>query len=168
MRPRKQQHGSAMVEFVLTGIPLIFIWIGIFWMSFGMWRYHTLQHAAKAAAAYVATHGALYVTQSGSSIKVADVANVLAGNAVGIPPSEIAATFTANSSTKSCPQLSTCQSDTTTVWPPTSANTVGTDITVKAVYRFVAPFAMWTPHNGSVAFANSYNLPGYSHQQILF
>lgn len=167
MRRRKQQSGSAAVEFAFTGVPLIFIWIGIFWMSFGMWQYHTLQYASKTAAAYLAVHGSLYVAQAGSSIEVKDVATVMARHAVGIPASQITATFTAGSSNTVTCVLSTCETN-ATVWPPTTANTVGTDITVKGVYTFIAPFGMWVPGHGSVAFANSYALPGYSHQQILF
>jgi len=70
MRQRKQRRGSTIVEFCLTGIPLIFIWIGIFWMAFGMWEFHTLQYASKVANSYLATHGAQYVSVSGSAIQV--------------------------------------------------------------------------------------------------
>lgn len=166
MRHRKQR-GSAMVEFVLTGIPLIFMWIGIFWMSFGMWEFFTLQYAAKAANAYLAVHGSQYVVAAGSGIKVKDVANVFAANAVGIVPKAVTLTLTAGTtSTKTC-RLDTCQSD-TTQWPPTTNNTIGTDIKLKAAFTFLAPFGMWTPGHGSTPFANSYSLAGDSHQQILF
>lgn len=164
---KKQQRGSAVVEFVLTGIPLLFITIGIFWMSLGMWHFHTLQYASKVTAAYISTHGASYVSAGGTSIKVKDVANVLAAQAVGVTPSAITATFTAGNTTKTC-RLDLCQADSTTVWPPTTDNTTGTDIKVKAVYTFLSAFAMWTPGNSAVSFANSYALSGYSHQQILF
>lgn len=166
MRRRKQQRGSAVVEFAFTGIPLIFIWIGIFWMSFGMWRYHTLQYACKAAGAYLSTHGALYVNASHASIQVKDVAAVLAANAVGLPATEVTLTLTAKDSTKTC-RLDACKTD-TTAWPPTSNNVVGTDITVKAAYTMSAAFAMWNPAVGATKFSNSYALTGYSHQQILF
>jgi len=167
MRRKNRQRGSAAVEFVLTGIPLIFIWIGIFWMSFGMWEFHTLQYAAKVANTYTAVHGYGYVSQAGSGIKVQDVANVFAGNAVGIVPSTVTLTLTAGTnSTKTC-RLDTCQTD-TTVWPPSTNNSIGTDIKLTAAYTLNTPFAMWTPTNGSTSFANSYSLAGDSHQQILF
>ena len=164
---RRKQRGSAMVEFVLTGIPLIFMWIGIFWMSFGLWEFHTLQYAAKAANSYLAVHGASYVNVAGTGIKVKDVANVFAANAVGIVPKSVTLTLTAGAgSTKTC-RLDTCQSD-TTQWPPTTANSIETDIKLQAAFTFKAPFAMWTPAHGVTKFANSYSLSGDSHQQILF
>jgi hypothetical protein len=46
-----------MLEFALTGIPLIFIWISIVQMAIGMWRYHTIQYAVKTAGAYIVVHG---------------------------------------------------------------------------------------------------------------
>jgi Flp pilus assembly protein TadG len=57
VRPRKNQRGSARLEFALTGIPLIFIWISIVQMAIGMWRYHTIQYAVKTAGAYIVVHG---------------------------------------------------------------------------------------------------------------
>jgi len=167
MRQRKQQRGSAIVEFCLTGIPLIFIWIGIFWMAFGMWEFHTLQYASKVANSYLATHGAQYVSVSGSAIQVKNVANVLAANAVGIVPSMVTLTLTAGAQTPYSCRLDTCQTDTTS-WPPAAANTVGTDIKLKAAFTFTSAFGMWTPTIGGTAFSNSYSLAGYSHQQILF
>jgi len=167
MRKRKQQCGSAVVEFVLTGVPLIFIWIGIFWMAFGMWEFHTLQYASKMANAYLAVHGANYVTAAGASIEVKDVANVFSTYAVGIIPSAVTLTLTAGGTTHPACVLKTCQTD-TTAWPPTAANSVGTDIKLRAAFTFVAPFELWTPGQGATSFSNNYSLSGYSHQQILF
>ena len=170
MRRRNEQRGSAMVEFALTGVPLIFIWIGIFWMSFGMWEFHTLQYASKMANSYVAVHGANYVTAAGSSIQVKNIATVLANNAVGIVPSSVTLTLTAGTGGSQIPyscRLDTCKSDSTT-WPPTAANAVGTNIQLKAAFTFISAFAMWTPTHGANSFSNSYNLAGYSEQQILF
>lgn len=166
MRGRKQQAGSAAIEFVLTGIPLIFIWIGIFWMSYGMWQFHTLQYACKMANSYLAVHGSEYAAAAGG-IKVSDVANVFAANAVGVAPTTVTLTLTAGNTTHSACRLDNCEGD-STQWPPTTDNTVGTDIKIQAAYTFKAPFAMWTPHNGPSSFSNSYSLAGYSHQQILF
>jgi Flp pilus assembly protein TadG len=167
MRRRNEQRGSAIVEFALTGIPLIFIWMGIFWMSFGMWQFHTLQYASKMANAYVAVHGASYVAAAGSAIQVKNVATVLANNAVGIVPSSVTLTLTAGAQTPYSCRLDTCKSDNTT-WPPTAANAIGTNIQIKAAFTFLSAFGMWTPTQGSTSFANSYNLAGYSEQQILF
>jgi hypothetical protein len=48
MRTRKQrQRGSAMIEFTLVGIPMIFLLISIFEISRAMWNYHTLAFAIR-------------------------------------------------------------------------------------------------------------------------
>lgn len=155
-----------MIEFIFTGIPILFIWIGIFWMCIGMWHYHTLQYAVKEATGYLAVHGASYVSAAGSSIQIKNVASVLATQAVGIQPSAVNVTFTAGGSSRSC-RLDNCKTDSTT-WPPTANNAIGTDITIRADIVFNSMFALWTPGSGSTAFSNSYDLPGYSHQQIVF
>jgi Flp pilus assembly protein TadG len=166
MRARRQR-GSAVVEFAFTGITLICVWIGVFWMSMGMWNFHTLQYASKVTAMYIATHGQLYINGGGTAIKVSDVANVLANQLVGITANSVNLTLVAGTVTHATCRLDNCESD-TAQWPPSGSNTTGTDVKVTADYVFKAPFVMWAPGTGSASFANSYDLAGYSHEQILF
>jgi len=156
-----------MVEFVLTGIPMIFIWISVVQMSIGMWHYHTLQYAVKAAGAFIAHRGASYTTAGGASTKIQDAAAVLGTAAIGIPDTDIAVTWTAGASSVTC-QLNACKTN-TTVWPPTTANTTGTDITIRADWVFNSAISMVAPGpgNGVVKFG-SFHLPGYTRQFILF
>lgn len=56
-RRKKSQRGSAMVEFTLIGIGLIFVLISIFEMARGMWVYHSLAHVSKEATRFLIVHG---------------------------------------------------------------------------------------------------------------
>lgn len=171
---RQQQRGSAIVEFVLTGIPMIFIWISIVQMAMGMWHYHTLQFAVKAATTYIAHHGSgCSATGNTCANQIKDAAAVLKGIAIGIPANEINVTFTAMKSDGTVGATVTCQLDAcvtnTTTWPPTAYNAPGLDMTIKADYLFRSAMCMVAPGPGAgpVKFGQ-FHLPGYSRQFILF
>lgn len=171
MMRRKRQSGSAMLEFALCGVPLIFVWISTVQMALGMWHYHTLQYATKAAGAYLSVHGSNYIQQGNSAIEIKDVATVLANSAIGVPASDVSVTFTAYKSdgttttTHSC-TLSSCETD-TTAWPPTNYNTVGNNFDIHTEYQWKNSIAMFAPGHGSLNFS-SFWLPGHTHQFILF
>lgn len=79
------RSGLVIVEFTLYAIPLIFVIFSLFWMSMGMWQYHTLAEAVNETVRYAAMHGADCVGQT-CATTVEQIANTLAGRAVGIPP----------------------------------------------------------------------------------
>ncbi len=175
MSRRKKQRGGAMVEFALTGIPLLFFVICNIQMAVGMWHYHTLQYAVKAAGAYLASHGSSTGYCKANSCQIQNVASVLKTAAVGIPAGSIYLTFTPISSadhtttgsTYSC-RLDNCVSDSTT-WPASGYNIVGSEFSIKAEYQFLNALAMVSPGsgNGPVKFGNPW-FPGYTHQTILY
>jgi Flp pilus assembly protein TadG len=41
-RRKRTRRGSSILEFVLVGIPIIFVLISLFEISRGMWTYHTM------------------------------------------------------------------------------------------------------------------------------
>jgi len=171
MSRRRRQNGSSMLEFALCGVPLIFVWISTVQMALGMWHYHTLQYATKAAGAYLSVHGANYISQGNSAVQIKDVATVLKNSAIGVPDTDISVTFTAykadrtTNTTYSC-TLSACETDTTT-WPPTAYNTVGNDFEIHTLYQWKNSIAMVAPGHGATNFA-AFWLPGHTHQFILF
>jgi Flp pilus assembly protein TadG len=184
MGRRKKQRGSAIVEFTLTGVPVIFVWISIVQMAIGMWHYQVLQSAVKVAAAYGSVHGATYKNAGASVVHISDVAQVLANYMIGMPPSSINVTFTAwknssdatsdtNATTYTC-ELDNCISQSTyqtAAWPPGSGYDApnGSEFSIKAVYVFHSGICMVAPGPGtSPIHANSYTLPGYTHQMVLF
>lgn len=56
-RVQRRERGSALVEFTLVGIGLMFVLISIFEISRGMWIYHTLAHTSKEATRFLIVHG---------------------------------------------------------------------------------------------------------------
>jgi Flp pilus assembly protein TadG len=167
---RHKQRGSAMLEFVLSGIPLIFIWIGIIQMAIGMWQYESLQYAAKTTGNYLAHHGSYYIAAGNTAIKIQDAANVLSATAFGVPADQITVTWTAtpqvgSTTTVTC-LLSECKTNTTT-WPPTAASFPGSVVTIRADYVYHSSLAMFIPGQGAVQF-QAPNLPGYTRQVVLF
>ena len=83
---RKQQRGSAMLEFAFAGIASIFILIGTFSVALGMWNYHTLATAVHDSTRYIAVRGS-NCRKAGNScaVTVGTIAQQLAGQAIGIP-----------------------------------------------------------------------------------
>ena len=165
---RRGQRGSAMVEFVLTGIPMVFIWISVVQMALGMWHYHTLQYAVKAAGAFVSRRGASWVNSGNPQPRIADAAAVLAYSAIGMPTSSISVTFTPESGSATTCTLNNCLTN-TTVFPPLAASGVGSQFTIKANYQFNSAMAMVAPggSGGAVRFKSA-NLPAFTRQVILF
>ncbi len=54
---RNHERGSALVEFTLVGLGLLFVLICIFEMARGMWIYHTLAHVSKETTRFLIVHG---------------------------------------------------------------------------------------------------------------
>ena len=168
-----------MLEFVLVGIPMIFIWISIEEMARGMWQYHTLQYAVKMANSYAAVHGATCAAPPNScTVKVSDVVNVFTTNAIGIPTGNVALTLSSKNNSATCLQVSTCSTSSSwsTQWPPSanSDNAVGNWVKIRADYTFNTALAMFWPGAGTpVSFGTSagagkFDFPGYSYQLIQF
>jgi len=176
---RKNTRGNALLEFTLVGIVLLFVCISTVQMAVGMWNYHTLQYAAKAAAAYASVHGISCSTKPNScSVGMSDVVTVFQNAAVGVPMSKVVLTLTTTSgAAATCNPVSSCSSNAAwgATWPPSANqdNAVGKDIYIRADYTFNSALAMFIPGKGSVAFGSSagagaFDFPAYSHQTILF
>jgi Flp pilus assembly protein TadG len=170
---RNGRRGSAIVEFALAGIPLIFIWISIVQMAIGMWNYHTLQYAAKVAGAYAAVHGITCVTSTNScSVSIKDIAAVFKTAAIGQPASGISMTFTTDSGVATTCNLggstNLCSSY-TSAWPPSGDNQIGKTLAIRADYTFSSALSMVTlgPNGGVVKFASA-GLPGDTKQIIQY
>ena len=73
-----------MIEFVLVGIPIIFILISVFELARGMWLYHTAAYALREGARYAIVRGNncnLY--PNNCAVTVAQVASRIRDSAVG-------------------------------------------------------------------------------------
>jgi hypothetical protein len=145
-----------LVEFTLCAIPLVFLVMSLFWAGIGVWEYHTLAEAVNETARYASVHGSDCAGQT-CSTTVAQVANVLAGRASGIPAGQLNATLTSTAQSYTCNPLTNCQSN-VNPWPSLSGNTPvaagsGTDISIRATFQFTAPINMWVPGHGAIQFA---------------
>jgi Flp pilus assembly protein TadG len=171
----RRRRGSAMLEFTVTGIPLMFAWISIMQMAIGMWQYHTLQYAVKTTGSYIAVHGSDCSSNGNScSIEIENAATVLNNYLDGLPTSQVYVTFNALesdhatvASSVTC-WLNSCLTN-TTAWPPSGYNTPGTDIQVQAEYQFNSALSMFvpSPSGGTVKFGAAW-LPGFTQQTIVF
>jgi Flp pilus assembly protein TadG len=172
---KNRRRGSAIVEFTLTGIPLLFIWISCVQMALGMWNYASLQNAVKQTGNYIAVHGA-DCSKNGNSctVNVSNVISTFETYAIGIAPASVSVTLTsASGTTVTCSPVTSCSTNSTT-WPPTADASVGSDIKVRADYTFRTALSMVAPGgSGVVKFGTSnglgvFDFPGYTHQRILF
>jgi hypothetical protein len=167
---RKQQRGSAMVEFTLAGIAAIFLLICTFHVAMAMWNYHTLASAVHEATRYVAVKG-VNCTKPGNScsVSVGTIAHQVEALSMGVPSDSLIVTLTTDSGgATSCSPLSSCFSN-ATIWPPStnSDNRIGRYITISAIYQFHSPLLFFWPGAGSQRFGEIW-LPATSSQQIIF
>ena len=156
-----------MVEFTLTGIPLIFILISTFEMARGMWIYQTLSYTVKAATRYVSVHGnGCSTTGNTCGINVGSVATYVRSNGVGLVPDLVTLRLTDASGSIDCPTLTSCLTSTTS-WPTTAGGATGSDITITGTYAFRSSLAMLWPGAGQVSFAQV-NFPASARAAIEF
>ena len=160
LKPRGTR-GSALLEFTLVGITLLFIWVSIVEMALGMWNYHTLQYAVKMAAGYASVHGATCsISPNSCSVNLSNVVNVFQTAAIGIPMNKVVLRLTTTSgAVTTCNPVSSCSSNAAwnTNWPPSSNsdNAVGKDIYIRADYTFNTALAMFTGTGSAVRFGSN-------------
>jgi Flp pilus assembly protein TadG len=170
MTNNRHERGSAIVEFTLAGIPMIFLIYLTIQLSIGMWNYHTLAYAVNEGSAYASVRGQ-GCTQNGNtcSTTVGTLATQIASAAIGIPADQVSVTLTTDSGqTIPCAPLNSCYSNTTT-WPPAtnSDNVPGKKITIAAQYQFPAVLSVFWPGTSPSRFG-TISLPSRSTVQILF
>lgn len=164
---KNRQRGSMLLEFVLTGIPVIFLTISIFEVSMTMWLYHTMAETVQTAGRYIVTHGQS-CTQNGNScsITVANIATSMESTGVGLDPSKLNVSLIGAANTVTCNPLNTCTSS-STVFPEGSDGAAGNNIQVTASYPMANPFVMFWPGAASVSSGNI-TLAANSIQRIMF
>jgi Flp pilus assembly protein TadG len=167
-----KRRGSAMVEFVLVGIPALFLTISVFEVSMIMWQYHTLAEGVAQATRYAAAHGQECSTNGNTcATSIGAVATVLHQQAIGLDTAKVNVTFVSPNGTNGPYTLADCISpgaiNTTTFPPANSGGAPGSLITISVTYAIPNPlFIFWT---GSAPMsAHTYTLGATSTQEILF
>ena len=160
---RSSRRGSTLVEFAFVGIPMVLITISVVSIALEMWQYSSLSYAAEATARYVTMHGA-GCTQNGNtcSITVGNVTTYFASQATGLSSTQLTLTLTDGSGSTTCsPPFTSCESS-SSVFPASTANSVGSNITIKATYPVQNPVTMFWGTGGNT------NLGATSTQSIAF
>lgn len=165
MRRRQNSTGNAIIEFTLVAIPVIFAMISIVEICRGMWDYHSLAQAVKAATRSAATRGA-GCAGKGCAMTVGQIATTISNYAVGMPAASLNVTLTSNAGDVHCNPLSSCTGS-ATVWPPAGGNTAGSDIIISASYQFTSALSMFVPGKGGMT-ASAVTFRAKSRQLILF
>jgi Flp pilus assembly protein TadG len=146
-----RQRGSSLIEFTLVGIPVIFLLLSSFEVARGMWTYHTLAAAVKRGTRYTVVHGQnCSLSGNTCTVTIAQIAAQIESAGPGLLPGQMSLTFTpATGSPVSC-ALSSCLSNSTT-WPPSTANSPGTNVTIAGSYPFRSIASMLWPSAGRVS-----------------
>lgn len=167
-RNGSRNRGSALIEFTLVGVPILFLLITTFEMSRAMWTYHTLAHAVRRGLRAAVVHGQnCGVNNNNCTWTVADVTRTIRQAGVGLDPQRLSVTLISDAGSLSCNPISSCSGN-ATVWPPNNANTPGRRVTIRAAYGFQSAMVLFWPGAGPMARTGTLNLPAESSQVIQF
>ena len=162
-KSRQRRRGSAMVEFVLVGIPVI----SIFELSRGMWTYHTMAYAVREGVRYAAVHGKGCASPHTCQVTIGQITSVIKAAGAGLPPSTTVVTFTPSSGSASTDTMAN-QLTNSGVWPPSTANTPGQNIKIRVKYPFRTFLAVFWTGAGGVNDSGVFNLGASSSAPIQF
>ena len=124
-----------MLEFVLVGIAMMFIFIGIFEITRGMWNYHSLAFGIREGVRYAAMHGKDCASPNTCQATIGTITGVIRSAAVGIDPSTVTLTFTPASGSATTDTMTNLASS-TTIFPPSGANSQGQTVKISGKYVF--------------------------------
>lgn len=167
---RNRRRGSTLLEFTLTGLPVMFLSLSVVECGLSMFEYNSMANAVTVAARYASNHGATCQSPNACTIKVSDVANLIANTAWILDTSKLNVVLTANGVATNCKPLNTCQtnaSPSTNQFPASGDNAVNMDITITATYKGTNPMPMFWPPNADVD-DSGYTLGAQSRQRIQF
>ena len=163
---RNRRRGATLVEFTLLGIPALLLCLSIVMTSIDMWQFFMLNYAVAETARYASMHGATCsVSPNSCAIKQSDVATYFENAAFALAPASTTLKLTDNSGTTTCNPVTSCS--TSTQFPASGSNAVGSNIKISASYTLINPILMYWPSVGSVA-AHNVNVSSSSSQAILF
>jgi Flp pilus assembly protein TadG len=155
------------VEFVLVGIPIIFMLISLFEIARGMWMYHTVSYAVREATRYVSMHGSGCASPNSCQITVGNIAQYIQSAGPGIDPASTLTLTPATGSATSGTITSLSASNTT--WPPSTANTPGNLVTINVKYPFRTVLSIfWPGSGGALNDSQTFYLPATSAATIQF
>ena len=146
-KSRRKRKGNAMVEFVLVGIPVIFILISIFEISLGLWTYQTMAYAVREGVRYAAVHGKGCASPNTCQVTIGQITSVIKSAGVGLDPNATTLTFTPASGSATSDTITNLLASNTT-WPPSAANGVGQNVKIAVNYPFRTVLAIFWVGDG--------------------
>jgi Flp pilus assembly protein TadG len=165
---RSRRKGSALLEFTLVGVPILFTMICLFEMTRGMWVYQSMAYAVREATRYATRHGSGCASPNACQVTIGQITSVLKSAGPGLDPSSVTVTFTPASGSATSGTMSTLLSN-STVWPPSSANATGQNLTISVKYPFASVLAMfWPGAGGPLNDSKTFNLGATSTEAIQF
>jgi len=162
---RRSERGSAIVEFTLSTVPILFVTVSLIQMSLGMWNYHTIAETVKAVTRTTSVRGAGCASLA-CAMNVGQITQLIATKGIGLTTSSLNVTLTDNNGAISCNPVTTCYTS-TTVWPRSGANSLNQLVSISATYSFSSAIAMFVPSKGSTRFG-TVTLGAISQQVIDF
>lgn len=163
----KRRRGTAMIEFTMVGIPVIFLTASIIEMSIEAWKFESMMYAIQVAARYACQHGRTCTKNSNScTIEVENVADLISAQAPSLDPSQLNVTLTTHSASVTCDPLNTCFTN-TAQFPSSTDNGVGLPITITATYPMHNPIPMFWFGSAGVS-GSSWTLGATTLQSIVY
>ena len=151
MRNRdRHNRGSAMIEFTLIGIPLMFTLMSIFEIARGMWYYETLNHTVKETARYLIVRGQNCI-EAGCGASYTNIQTFMQNASVGLNPDEVTVTLMDSTNTGTPTLLSNLGGGAGT-FPANPTAGVGQLVTVRGQYPFRTALSMFWPGAGYTPF----------------
>jgi Flp pilus assembly protein TadG len=165
---QRNKKGSTILEFVLVGIPMIFIFISIVEIARGMWTYHTLAYAVREGVRYAAMHGKGCASPNTCQVTIGGITSKIQAAGIGLDSSAVTLTFTPASGSASTDTMAN-QASSTTTWPPSSANAAGQNVKISARYPFRTFLAIfWVGDGHPLNDTGVFYLPASSTAPIQF
>jgi Flp pilus assembly protein TadG len=170
---RNNRRGTMMMEFMLLGIPIVFLTLSVFEVSLMMWQYVTMDQTVQSGTQYISVHGTnCTLNGNNCTITVGNIASYIEGVDVGLDDSKLNITLYSGppgatpTTTVTCNPVTTCTGNSTT-FPPLTDNAVGNDVRVQATYAMNNPIVMFWPSQTSVSTGVT-TLGATSTQRIVF
>ena len=157
-----------MLEFVLVGIPMIFILISGFEVARGMWTYETMAYAVREGVRYASMHGKGCASPNTCQVTIGQITSVIRSAGVGLDADAVQVTFTPASGSSSTGTM-TSQLASSTTWPPATANSPGQFLKISVKYQFRTFLAIfWVGDGAPLNDSGAFWLPASSTEAISF
>ncbi len=150
---KNRRRGSAILEFTLAGLPMLFMLVATFELARGMWVYHTVSGAAREGAHYATRH-ANQCTQHGNTCAATlqSIGQAITQFGMGVIPADTVVILSGSSAPTIGPIGLDSMLTSTQYWPTISATQpsypggkIGEDLQVEIRYRFQSAIVVFFP-----------------------